>query len=70
MAIDTGGLLLAVVVTAAAIQDRDAAFRLLAILRNASHDHAGLGRRRVCRTPGDLGEEGSLPHRGSCPAHR
>jgi transposase len=33
IAVDTGGLLLAVVVTAACIQDRDAAHRLLAVLR-------------------------------------
>ena len=31
---DTGGLLLAIVVTAAGIQDRDAAVRLLALLRH------------------------------------
>lgn len=34
IAVDTGGLLLAVVVTMAAIQDRDAAVRLLTLLRN------------------------------------
>jgi transposase len=34
IAVDTGGLLLAVVVTIAAIQDRDAAFRLLTQLRS------------------------------------
>lgn len=35
IAVDTSGLLLAVVVTMAGIQDRDAAFRLLLLLRNA-----------------------------------
>ncbi|GAA4237436.1 transposase [Streptosporangium album] len=35
IAVDTGGLLLAVVVTMAGIQDRDAAFRLLTSLRSA-----------------------------------
>lgn len=35
IAVDTGGLLLAVVVTMAGIQDRDAAFRLLTSLRTA-----------------------------------
>jgi transposase len=34
IAVDTGGLLLAIVVTAAAIQDRDAAIRLLTLLRH------------------------------------
>ncbi|WP_237292620.1 MULTISPECIES: IS5 family transposase [Streptomyces] len=34
IAVDTGGLLLAVVVTMAGLQDRDAAFRLLASLRS------------------------------------
>jgi transposase len=34
LAVDTGGLLLAVVVTMAGLQDRDAAHRLLAILRD------------------------------------
>lgn len=35
IAVDTGGLILAVVVTMAGIQDRDAAFRLLTSLRSA-----------------------------------
>jgi len=35
IAVDTGGLLLAVVVTAASIQDRDGAFRITAALREA-----------------------------------
>lgn len=33
IAVDTGGLLLTVIVTAASIQDRDAAYRLLAVVR-------------------------------------
>jgi transposase len=35
IAVDTGGLILAIVVTAASIQDRDGAFRLPVALRNA-----------------------------------
>jgi hypothetical protein len=35
VAVDTGGLLLAVVVTTASLQDRDGAFRITAALREA-----------------------------------
>ncbi|MDI9915576.1 transposase [Rhodococcus sp. IEGM 1379] len=55
-------LLLAVVVTAASIGDRDAAHRVLAVLRGAFfRDHAGLGRRRLPRTFGRVVETGSCP---------
>jgi hypothetical protein len=48
VAVDTGGLLLAVVVTTASLQDRDGAFRITAALREAfSTITPGVGRRRV-----------------------
>jgi transposase len=43
IAVDTLGLVLAVVVTAASVQDRDAACRLLALLRAILHRHPDLG---------------------------
>ena len=63
LAVDVNGLLLAVVVTAASIQDRDAAHRLLAALRGSfSTIAAGLGRRRLPRTVAHLGERRSHPY--------
>ena len=63
IAVDVNGLLLGVVVTAASIQDRDAAHRLLAALRGSfSTIAAGLGRRRLPRTVAHLGERRSHPY--------
>ena len=62
LAVDVNGLLLAVVVTAASIQDRDAAHRLLAALRGSfSTIGLVLGRRRLPRTAAHLGEGRSHP---------
>ena len=56
IAVDTLGLLLAVLVTAASVQDRDAAKPLLWNLRRAfPADQAGLGRRRLRRQARHLG---------------
>ena len=60
IAVDTAGLLLAIVVTAACVQDRDAARPLLWNLRRASRRPPGLGRRRLRRQAGHLG------HRPAC----
>jgi transposase len=51
LAVDTGGLLLAVVVTTASLQDRDGAFRITAALREAfsTITLVWAGRRRVPR---------------------
>ena len=63
LAVEVNGLLLGVVVTAASIQDRDAAHRLLAALRGSFfHHRAGLGRRRLPRTVAHLGERRSHPY--------
>ncbi|WP_419247988.1 transposase [Rhodococcus erythropolis] len=62
IAVDVNGLLLAVAVTAASIQDRDAAHRVLAGLRGAFfRDQAGLGRRRLRRAAGRMGETRACP---------
>jgi hypothetical protein len=62
--VDSLGLLLTVIVTAASVHDRDGAFRLLALLRErCSTLPPGLVRRRLCRAPGDLGTPGAGPHR-------
>ncbi|MFC8934058.1 transposase [Rhodococcus sp. NPDC057135] len=56
IAVDANGLPLGVVVTAASIQDRDAAHRLLAALRVAFlHHTAGRGRRWLPRSAARLG---------------
>ena len=63
IAVDVNGLLLGVVVTAASIQDRDAAHRLLAALRGSFSTIAlVLGRRRLPRTVAHLGERRSHPY--------
>ena len=71
LAVDTGGLLLTVVVTIAGIQDCDGAVRLRAALRaEFSTDRPDLGRRRPRRTPGALGADGARAHRQHRQAHR
>jgi len=71
IAVDTGGLLLAVVVTIAGIQDRDAAHRLLTVLRGRFStiglvwaDGGYTGRLVI------LGAQDPGPHRGSGQTHR
>ena len=62
VAVDVTGLLLGVVVTAASIQDRDAAHRLLAALRGSFSTHpTHLGRRRLPWTTARLVETRSRP---------
>ena len=59
VAVDTLGLLLVVMVTAASVQDRDGAFRLLsASAGTVFDDPVGLGRRWVRRPTGHLGGQG------------
>ncbi len=70
IAVDTMGLLLAVVVTAASIQDRDGAHPLLALMRNDFHHHADLGRRGLYRQARDLGEQSSTSYRHHRRTHR
>src|SRR6476661_7478702 len=63
IAVDVNGLLLTVVVTAASIQDRDAAHRLLAALRGSfSTIRLIWARRRLPRTVAHLGERRSHPY--------
>ena len=56
-AVDTIGLLLAVLITAASVQDRDAAKPLLWNLSKASPGQDRLGRRRLCRQARHLGQD-------------
>ena len=76
IAVDVCGLGLAVVVTAAWIQDRDAAHRLLAALRGSfSGIPANLGRRWLPRAAAGLGERctrpfGSVDHQTAPRQHR
>ncbi len=71
LAVDTTGLLLAVVVTVAGIQDRDGACRLLAALRaKFSTITLTWARRRLRRTTGHLGQGGAGLHRHDRQAHR
>ena len=77
IAVDTIGLLLTVLVTAAGVQDRDGARPLLWNLREGvRHRQAGLGRLRLRREAGDLGEdpaEAQAPDRqahGAAQVHR
>ena len=58
LAVDVNGLLLAVVVTAASIQHRDAAHQLLSrTARQLLHHRVGLGQQRLPRTVAHLGED-------------
>ena len=58
IAVDTIGLLLTVLVTAASVQDRDAAKPLLWNLQQGvPRDQARLGRRRLRRQAGHLGRD-------------
>ena len=64
IAVDTIGLLLTVLITAAAVQDRDAAKPLLWNLQpSLPRGQARLGRRRLRRQAGHLGQEGPQAHR-------
>ncbi|MGW5153772.1 transposase [Rhodococcus koreensis] len=65
IAVDVNGLLLAVVVTAASIQDRDAAHQLLAGLGAIDRNSAGaqLHRRTRCGTTGVLPRSRSIDDR-------
>ena len=70
VAVDTLGLLLVVMVSAASVQDRDGAFRLLTLLRERFSDHpTGLGRRRVRRPAGHLGGQRSADQTRHRQAH-
>jgi Transposase DDE domain len=79
VAVDTGGLLLAVVVTTASLQDRDGAFRITAALREALSTitlvWADAGVRRPVRPrraqdlgPGGGNRQAARPGQGLCPA--
>jgi transposase len=58
IAVDTLGLLLTVLVTAASVQDRDGAQPAAGRCgRQVFHRAPGVGRRRLRRTSGDLGQE-------------
>jgi transposase len=70
IAVDTGGLLLAVLVTAASGQDRDAARPLLWSLRRVPLHRAGLGGRRLRRQAGHLGQNPPAPDPGDRQATR
>ena len=63
IAVDTIGLLLTVLVTAAGVQDRDGARPLLWNLRRPSRDQARLGRQRLRRQAGHLGDDRPQAHR-------
>ena len=65
IAVDTLGLLLTVLVTAASVQDRDAAKPLLWNLRRAFPSiKLSLGRRRLRRETGHLGQDLAAPEAG------
>ena len=71
IAVDTIGLLLTVLVTAASVQDRDA--RQAAAVEPAQgvpHDQAHLGRRRLRRQAGHLGQDRAQAHPPDRPASR
>jgi transposase len=71
IAVDTGGLLLVVLVTVAGLHDRDAAHRLLTAVRaRFCTVQAGLGRRWLRRTPGPLGCPRSRARRRDRQTHR
>ena len=73
IAVDTIGLLLTVLITAAGVQDRDGARPLLWNLRKAfPHGQARLGRRRLRRQAGHLGEDQAQAqaHTADRQAHR
>ena len=66
IAVDTIGLLLTVLITAASVQDRDAAKPLLWNLKQGvPRDQAGLGRRRLRRQARRLGQNCPQAHPGN-----
>lgn len=73
LAVDTNGLVLTVLVTAAGVQDRDGAIRLLTDLKDRFSRVRGVGRRRLRRPsggPGRAGARAGRRDRQALPGHQ